>query len=172
MRSPLQAAPVPADVTPSTMLDVYAGRLRAFVPRKKPRKPWSVRVVRWLGDRSIRALKTTARGIQRLVVFYPKARSFALAHSACGVYPGEKVAREASCDKCPFKYWHEDEAFCRGDNSGCGCGCGHGRAARLSHKVRLAAWRCPIGRFDWGGDLGIILKLIRSLRWQRKRKSG
>lgn len=53
--------------------------------------------------------------------------------------------RRLHCDACPRRKMDDKSGleFCGADS----CGCGKTKRACLSAKVRLAGWRCPIGRF-------------------------
>ncbi len=100
---------------------------------------WSVGIAEFIS-------RTTARAM----FFYQDARSFIIAHLLLYVGSGEVRERLAECSPCRFKEpWGGDD-FCMGANDGEGCGCGHHRFAKLSHKVRLAAWKCPQERFGYG----------------------
>ena len=130
-----------ADVKP---LVSHATPVSAFSSRSWPIRKnaiaWDMRLVRWLG-----------RMIIALIQWYPKPRSFILAHRWLYVRPQEYRKRWEKCMHCRFAYQHKGHRYCRGDNGGLGCGCGHWKGSRLKYKIALAARRCPQGRFGLGG---------------------
>lgn len=83
--------------------------------------------------------------------WYPLSRAFVIAHLWGWATKDERKARIEKCSACPYRYVHVGKEYCRGDNGGRGCGCGHWVASRLDHKVGLAGFRCPQGRFGYGG---------------------
>lgn len=81
---------------------------------------------------------------------YRDIRSFALAHSRGRLKAAAVTARHASCAACPHRVVKDGHEYCKGGNGGRGCGCGNYCLSRLSWKLRLRAWSCPIGRFGKG----------------------
>ena len=98
-----------------------------------------------------------ARGLNWCGGHYHLIRAFAIAHAAGPVGNCTQRQRYRVCKLCGYRYERGDKEYCRGDNGGRGCGCGHWRLSRLSHKLRLSGWSCPIGNFSYG----------RLGRWQR-----
>ena len=79
--------------------------------------------------------------------WYPKVRSFALAHRRG--YASRKLLaqRLATCKQCIFGYEKDGHRYCKGERSGRGCGCGHWVASRVQYKARLKAFQCPQRRW-------------------------
>ena len=99
-----------------------------------------------------------ALGVNWIGANYGKVRSFAVAHAAGPVRRRTWTARARQCKGCEYHYKAADKKrYCRGENGGRGCGCGHWRLARLTNKLGLSGWRCPVGRFDYG----LLGRLIR-----------
>jgi hypothetical protein len=82
---------------------------------------------------------------------YPLLRLLVLAHSGGFASQATRRIRLAVCTGCVYNYEKAEHRYCRGDNGGRGCGCGHWRGSRITHKVKLAAFRCPQRRFDYEG---------------------
>jgi len=122
-----------------------AARKRAAVRRLAgpvvPASVWAVNVV----------CKAIGRSAYWSMTVYPLVRMFLLTHAAGTVTRGTTIAREMCCEACSYGYKRGGHPYCRGENNGRGCGCGHWPASRRGHKLKLAAFRCPQGRFDYGG---------------------
>lgn len=78
---------------------------------------------------------------------YAKAREFVYAHLFLRCSKGVAEARRMVCERCSMRTAKPDKRAKM--HSYCGqCNCGHHRAARLSWKVRLAGFSCPMGKFS------------------------
>lgn len=94
--------------------------------------------VKWLAQ----AVNKVGRLQVGAVHFYVDVRSFLVAHSGGFCSLVDVKIRNNECVTCNWAYSHKEHRYCRG------CTCPNWPASRLTHKVKLAKFICPQGRFD------------------------
>lgn len=151
--------------------DKYRDAMRITRAKEKAKKPkgdsWDVRWVKKLSSWAVSAVVYWNDFIagawvmwlaKKAPKYYPLVKSFVKAHAGGPTTMMERIERKGICDQCPYRYDYEGREWCRGDNDGKGCGCGHWRPANLKHKRRLAAFKCPQGKFGYGGLVQLVVR--------------
>lgn len=105
--------------------------------REKQHVAFDLRVLEWLRRTGIWLARNYLRG-----------RSFAIAHYRGLVPQLVRQSRWKECVNCPSLYRREGHPYCK---ASCGCGCGEYSLSRLTWRLRLANWACPMGRFGKHG---------------------
>lgn len=112
------------------------------------------------------ALRRTLHG------WYRNGRSYLMANLGGMASADETRKRAKTCQDCTLRVMQEvgreqRRSYCRAENGGAGCNCPKHWAWRpgmLSHKVSLAHWQCPIGKF--GAVRGRVPRIVlEGLGW-------
>lgn len=91
----------------------------------------------------------------KLVHLYANSREFVTAHQHGFCSKVIQAARLEKCASCNWSYEYREAKYCRG------CNCPAWPASRLSHKVKLAGFACPVGKF--GKARGWTKRLCREV---------
>ena len=126
------------------------------------------RLMRGLPDEpiDIRALAYSVNTLGFVTVWlthlYVNVRHCTAAHRAGFCMAAVRDERKTECATCDWGYTVKDAAYCKG------CNCGHWIGARRTHKLRLAKFACPQGKFGMAaGWLRRGIDWVTNRPWKR-----